>query len=119
MRFNLGRDFLTIVRFYSTSFALAKVSRKIRDGRFKIRTSEPRIEVTWHFEGVRNDTWMQKYGAPVSVEKFGSARGKNQRPELYDAPPEMGMHWSPGSQEVRMGPGRAMAPPQWPTPGPS
>ncbi|MBX7133224.1 MAG: hypothetical protein K1X67_11155 [Fimbriimonadaceae bacterium] len=82
----------------SATFALAKVARKIRDGRFKIRTSEPRIEVTWRVEGVRNDPWMQKYGAPVSVEKLGSARGKYQRPELYDAPPEMGMHWSPDDQ---------------------
>ena len=75
----------------SESFALAKVARKMRDGRFKIRTSEPGVEVTWRVEGIRNDAWVQKYGAPVEVDKPDWQRGKYQHPELYGAPPEMGI----------------------------
>lgn len=75
----------------SESFALAKVARKMQNGRFKIRTSGPRVEVTWRVEGIRNDAWVQKYGAPVEVDKPDWKKGKFQHPELYGAPPEMGI----------------------------
>lgn len=95
---SINRDFrytLTVVDDTdSEAFALAKVARKIRDGKFKIRTSAPNIEVTWRVEGIRNDPWVQKYGAPVEVEKPEHFRGKYQHPELYGAPPEMGVHFA-------------------------
>jgi hypothetical protein len=40
-----------------------------------------------------NDRWVQKYGAPVEVEKQDLERGTYQRPELYGQPPEMGVNY--------------------------
>lgn len=78
----------------SEEFAFAKVARKVREGKFKIRTSQPSIEVTWRVEGIRNDAWVQKHGAPVEVEKPERYKGKYHHPELYGAPPEMGVHFA-------------------------
>ncbi|HMS56977.1 MAG TPA: hypothetical protein PKA27_16420 [Fimbriimonadaceae bacterium] len=94
---SINKDFrytLTVVDDTdSEEFAFAKVARKIREGKFKIRTSVPNIEVTWRVEGVRNDAWVQKHGAPVEVEKPEQYKGKYRHPELYGAPPEMGVHF--------------------------
>ncbi len=74
----------------SDTFVIAKVARKIRENRFKIRTNAPRVEVTWRVEGVRNDLWVQKHGAPVEVVKDGKERGTYQHPDLYGMPEERG-----------------------------
>ena len=77
----------------SDQFVMAKVAREIRDNKFKIRTSESRIKVSWRVEGVRNDLWVRKYGAPVEVQKEAPEKGKYQHPELYGKPKEMGMDY--------------------------
>lgn len=72
-------------------FVLAKVARKIQDGRFVIRTSRPRIEVSWEVKAVRNDLWVQRYGFQTEVEKEDDIKGKYLHPELYDRPAEDGI----------------------------
>lgn len=74
----------------SEGFVQVKIGKKIRDNRFMIMSSAPEVEVSWEVKAVRNDRWMQKYGAPTEVEKPAGERGFYQRPELYDAPPAMG-----------------------------
>ncbi len=80
------------------SFVQVKVARKVRDNRFMIMTSAPNIEVSWRVECVRNDLWVQKYGAPVEPDKHGHERGKYQHPELYGQPESMGVDYDPKRQ---------------------
>ncbi|MBI4548599.1 MAG: hypothetical protein HY707_11495 [Ignavibacteriae bacterium] len=90
----INRDFrytLTVVDDGDVNdFVQAKVIRKIRGNRFAIKTSRPRVEVSWEVKGVRNDLWVRAYGAPVEALKLGSERGTYQHPELYGKPKEMG-----------------------------
>ncbi|MEQ1823929.1 MAG: hypothetical protein ABL949_15585 [Fimbriimonadaceae bacterium] len=76
-------------------FAQAIVSKEIRDNRFQIRTSAPRVKVSWRVEADRNDRWVQRYGAPTEVNKEGVEVGTYQRPELYGKPAEMGIERHP------------------------
>lgn len=58
-------------------FVLAKVSRKIEGNQFTIRTSKPKIEVSWQVTGVRKDKYVKEN--PLKVEEFKS---KTQRGKL-------------------------------------
>jgi len=95
----INKDFrytLTVVDDTDSDiFVQAKVAREIRDNRFKIRTSAPRVKVSWRIEAVRNDRWVQEYGAPIEVEKVGREMGRYQHPELYGKPASMGMNYDP------------------------
>lgn len=73
----------------SDSFVQAKVVGKIMDNRFTIRTSAPRIEVSWQLTGIRQDPWAEAHRIPVEQEKPEHERGKYQHPELYGQPREM------------------------------
>ncbi len=75
----------------SDDFVHAKIVQKVRGGQFVIRTSAPGVEVFWEVKAVRNDLFVQKHGAPVEMDKVGPEQGKYQHPDLYGAPPEMGM----------------------------
>lgn len=79
-------------------FVQVKVARKIKDNQFMIMTSAPNIEVSWEVKATRNDRFVQKYGAPVEVEKEGRERGTYQDPSLYDAPAEMGVMYQAPSK---------------------
>lgn len=87
----INKDFryqLTIVDDgEQNDFVMAKVVSKIRENRFTVRTSRPNIEVSWRVEARRNDLWVQRYGAPVEMDKPEAERGTYQHPELYGLPP--------------------------------
>ncbi len=74
-------------------FVQVKIAKKIRNNRFEIMTSAPRVEVSWRVEAVRNDRWVQKYGAPVEQDKPDHECGTYQHPELYGAPKELGTNY--------------------------
>lgn len=74
----------------SEEFVQVKAAQKVRGNRFKIRSSVPDVEVSWEVKGVRNDRFVQEYGAPVEREKPDHLKGKYQHPELYGQPEEMG-----------------------------
>lgn len=75
---------LTVVEDEDTEeFVQVKVAKRIAGGKFKIRTSQPNVEVCWQVTGVRNDRFVREYGAPVIVEKPVGDRGTYQHPELY------------------------------------
>jgi len=91
---DINRDFryqLTVVG----QFAQAIIGKKIEGNRFQIRTDKPGVEVSWRVEGVRNDKWVQKYGAPDRVDKPAPWKGKYLSPELYGAQPNKGAFYLP------------------------
>jgi len=116
----------------SDDFVLAKVVQEEAHNQFVIRTSAPNAKVSWRVEARRNDRFVQKYGAPVEVEKEGRERGTYQDPKLYDAPAEMGMMYQAPSKaksapaqirrrpmpEARRDPGMPMAKGLTQTPSP-
>jgi len=50
-------------------FAQAIVWKKIAGNRFTIRTSKPRVEVSWQVTGVRHDAWANAHRVQVEVPK--------------------------------------------------
>lgn len=79
----------------SSDFVMVKVVGGVQNGRFRIRTSKGNSKVYWEVKAVRNDRWVQKYGAPVEVAKEGREKGTYQHPELYGLDPERGMNFDP------------------------
>lgn len=75
----------------SDEFVLAKVAKEIVNNRFTIRTNFPHVKVSWRVEGVRNDLWVRKRGAPAEVDKPDSERGLYLNPDLYSEPPTKGI----------------------------
>lgn len=58
---------------------------------FLIAGGAPGEEVSWEVKAVRNDRWVQRYGAPIEPDKPASERGTYQRPELYGLPSTRGI----------------------------
>ena len=101
---SINRDFryqLTVIDD-SDDFVLAKVVRKIQDNQFVIRTSKPRVEVSWEVKGIRNDSYVQRYGYETEQEKDDEVKGKYIHPELYGMPKEYGVHYLPDADDQRL-----------------
>ena len=78
----------------SAGFTQAKVSRKVKDNRFSIRTDKPNAQVSWQVMGVRNDAYMRAH--PINVEEDkGAERGHYLMPELFGKPQTMQIGYSP------------------------
>jgi hypothetical protein len=60
---------------------------------FRIAGGVPGAKVSWRVEAVRNDLWVQQYGAPVEVDKPEAERGTYQHPDLYGQPRERGTYY--------------------------
>jgi hypothetical protein len=69
-------------------FVMAKVVGGVQGGSCRIRTSRGGVKVYWEIKAVRNDPWIQRYGAPVEVAKPQEFRGGYQHPELYGHGPD-------------------------------
>lgn len=96
---------LTVVDGKNTDeFVMAKVALKIKDGRFLIRTSSPRVEVSWRVDADRNDLWIQRNPPKDVADKKGREKGTYQHPELYGFGPERGMNYSPDPDKPRKAP---------------
>ncbi len=83
----LNRDFryqLTVIG----QFAQAIVASKIKDNRFMIRTSKPKVEVSWQVTGIRQDAYANANRIPVEVDKPVSERGYYLHPEVFGQPAE-------------------------------
>jgi hypothetical protein len=57
------------------TFAQAIVAEEIRDNRFVIKTSLPRVKVSWQVTGIRRDPWAQQHRIPVEETKPDAERG--------------------------------------------
>jgi len=62
------------------------IAEEVRRNRFKIAGGSPGLKVAWTVTAVRNDRWVQAYGAPIELEKPPELQGKYLHPELYGHP---------------------------------
>lgn len=77
----------------SDDFVQVKVVSEVQAGQFRLRTSKASVSVFWRVEGVRNDKWMQRYGAPVEVNKPIGQKGTYLHPELYEMPENLALNY--------------------------
>jgi hypothetical protein len=64
------------------------VGEKIKDNRFKIKTSAPNVEVSWQVTGIRRDAYANKHRIAVEVDKPKAERGTYLHPESFNQPDE-------------------------------
>jgi hypothetical protein len=80
----LNRDFryqLTVIG----QFAQAIVDREISKNHFIIKTSKPRVKVSWQVTGIRQDAWANAHRIPVEEDKPPLDQGHYLHPELFGA----------------------------------
>lgn len=75
----------------SGSFTLAKVVQEVKNGKFRIRTSEPNTKVSWQVSGRRHDPTSNYYPLEVERMKNKDERGKYYVPEAYGKDPSLGI----------------------------
>ena len=83
-----NKDFkyqLTVVD-NSSDFIMAKVSEKVSNNTFKIKTSKPNVEVSWQVTGVRQDAYANAHRIVDVVDKAPEDKGYYIHPELFGAP---------------------------------
>jgi hypothetical protein len=88
----LNRDFryqLTVIG----QFAQAIVAEKIKDNRFKIKTSLPNVEVSWQVTGIRQDAFANQHRVPVEEDKPENERGSYLHPAAFGKQEDMGVIW--------------------------
>jgi hypothetical protein len=83
---------LTVV---GEEFAQARVSRKISNNQFSIKTDKPNIEICWQVTGDRNDAYSKAHPYVVEEEKKPEDRGKYLAPELFGQPETMRIGYRP------------------------
>jgi hypothetical protein len=86
----LNRDFryqLTVIG----AMAQAIVEREIEGGRFTIRTSQPRVKVSWQVTGIRQDPYANQNRIKVEQAKPRSERGSYLHPKAYGKPVSAGI----------------------------
>lgn len=89
----LNRDF----RYQLTCigvFAQAIIAEKIKDNRFKIKTSLPNVEVSWQVTGTRQDAWANQNRLQVEELKPDVERGSYQNPAAFGQPDERSSEWA-------------------------
>ena len=82
-----NRDF----RYQLTSigaFAQSIIAEKIKDNRFKIKTSLPNVEVSWQVTGIRQDARENQNRLTVEELKPTVERGSYQNPTAFGQPVE-------------------------------
>ncbi len=86
-----NKDFkyqLTVVD-NGVDFIMAKVSKKISNNTFEIRSSKPNTEISWQITGVRQDAWANANRVVDVVEKPADEKGLYIHPELFGASPTL------------------------------
>ena len=86
---------LTVV---GEEFAQTRVSRKINNNQFSIKTDKPNIEICWEVTGDRNDAYSKAHPLVVEEDKKPEDRGKYYSPELFGQPDEMRIGYRPPPQ---------------------
>jgi hypothetical protein len=74
---------LTVI---GSRFAQAIVSTPMSHNRFSIRTSHPRVRVSWQVTGVREDPYARAHRIPTEQRKVGRDDGRYLQPRLYGQP---------------------------------
>jgi hypothetical protein len=65
------------------------ISEEEHNNQFRIAGGKPGAKVSWMVIGIRNDLYVQRYGAPTERPKPEENRGTYLRPELYGKPEQM------------------------------
>ena len=73
---------LTTIR----SFARAIVWREVRRNSFVIRTTSPRVKVSWQVTGVRHDAYARAHRIKVDIAKARADRGRFLTPRELGKP---------------------------------
>lgn len=89
----LNRDFRYQLSVIGT-FAQAMIADEISKNRFTIKTSEPRVKVSWQVTGIRQDVFANKHRIPVEEFKNENERGHYLHPELFNQPEEKSLEWA-------------------------
>ena len=89
---------LTVV---GQEFAQARVSEKISNNQFSIKTDKPNIEICWEVTGDRNDAYSKTYPLVVEEAKKPEDRGRYYSPELFGQPEEMRIGYRPPPTKPR------------------
>src|SRR5262245_35270962 len=96
----INRDFryqLTVVG----TFAQAIVADEIHNNHFRIRTSVPRVRVSWQVTGVRADAVMRKHPFKAEQDKPERERGTYLSPESFNQPEEKNVFFLQSPQVVQ------------------
>lgn len=80
---------LTVMGQFAQAIVAAEVSQ---DNEFTIRTSEPRVTVSWQVTGIRQDPWAVANRIEPEAEKTAEERGRFLHPELWDQRHEVRIH---------------------------
>ena len=88
----------------SSSFVQAKIVQRIKNGKFKIRTSAGGTAVNWLVTGKRNDPTSNHYPLEVERLKTEGERGKYYEPEAFGKDPSLGMGYMPMKTEEQAPP---------------
>ena len=67
-------------------FAQAIVAQEIHKGRFTIRTSRPKVRVSWQVTGIRHDAYANAHRIPVTEDKPAAEQGTYLHPDAYAQP---------------------------------
>lgn len=69
------------------------VADEVKNNRFRIAGGKANAKVSWTVIGIRNDRFVQKFGAETEPMKPADKRGTYLQPELYNKKPEMGQNY--------------------------
>ena len=76
------------------AFAQAIVAEEVKNNSFTIRTSAPRVKVSWQVTGVRSDAAMRKNPFKVVEDKTEREKDHYLTPEAFDQPEEKSVKWA-------------------------
>ena len=83
---------LTVIdRVDSADFVQAKVVKPVTANAFMVRTSSPKVEVSWQVTGVRNDAFARTKPITIEADKEPENKGKYLNPAAFGAPSEKGI----------------------------
>jgi len=96
----INRDFryqLTVIG----QFAQAIVLDELKGNRFTIKSSVPKVRVSWQVTGIRSDPGTLHNGFKVEEEKPERERGAYLNPAAYGEPDEKGVQWARNAEIMR------------------
>jgi hypothetical protein len=89
----LNRDFRYQLTIMGDQFAQARVSSKVKDNHFSIKTDKPNVEVSWQITGIRQDPYANAHRIPVEEDKPANEQGKYLHPTEWGQPESAGIEY--------------------------
>jgi hypothetical protein len=89
----LNRDFRYQLTIMGDQFAQARVSSKVKDNHFSIKTDKPNVEVSWQVTGIRQDPYANAHRIPLEQDKPANEKGKYLHPTEWGQPESSGIDY--------------------------